>query len=67
MLIVKELISYDIYFILAKGTNQIGFTVDVCESKLKILGSFSLNLWDCGGCIILFKLFFISFNISTLT
>jgi len=33
----------------AKETMNIGFTVDVAESKIKFMGNLSLNLWDCGG------------------
>jgi Gtr1/RagA G protein conserved region. len=36
-------------YYLAKETMNIGFTVDVAESKIKFMGNLSLNLWDCGG------------------
>jgi Ras-related GTP-binding protein A/B len=33
----------------AKDTTNIGFTVDVAESKFRFMGNLTLNLWDCGG------------------
>jgi Ras-related GTP-binding protein A/B len=34
---------------LARDTSKLGATVEVLRSQVKLLGSFMLNMWDCGG------------------
>jgi len=34
---------------LARDTGRLGATVEMMRSQIKVLGSFVLNMWDCGG------------------
>lgn len=37
----------------AKDVRRLGATIDVEHSRVKFLGNLSLNLWDCGGYVLL--------------
>lgn len=36
----------------AKDTRRLGATIDVEHSHVRFLGNLTLNLWDCGGCVL---------------
>ena len=37
----------------AKDVRRLGATIDVEHSNFKFLGNLILNLWDCGGCVLI--------------
>ena len=50
----------------AKDTRRLGATIDVEHSHLRFLGNLTLNLWDCGGCVLSPPSFLPSFLPSSL-
>ena len=38
----------------AKDTRRLGATIDVDLTHVKFLGNLTLNLWDCGGLVVLY-------------
>ena len=38
----------------AKDVRRLGATIDVEHSNIKFMGNLTLNLWDCGGYVLLF-------------
>ena len=37
----------------AKDVRRLGATIDVEHSHVKFMGNLTLNLWDCGGLVLL--------------